>query len=67
MQFIEQFLGFLQIARVEPLRKPAVYRSKQFARACRTRGRLGLSWLLLRTCDVIKLGFFDDCGPRLTG
>ena len=32
VQFIEQFLGFFQIARVEPLRKPPVNRSEQFAR-----------------------------------
>jgi hypothetical protein len=32
VQFIEQFLGFFQIERVEALRKPSVNRSKQFAR-----------------------------------
>ena len=32
MQFIEQFLGFLQIPRVEALSEPAVNRSQQFAR-----------------------------------
>ena len=31
-QLVEQSLGFLQIARVEPLRKPPVNRSQQFAR-----------------------------------
>jgi hypothetical protein len=32
VQLIEQRLRFLQIARVETLRKPAANRSKQFAR-----------------------------------
>ena len=32
MQFIEQFLGCPQIARVKPLREPPVNRSQQFAR-----------------------------------
>ena len=32
MQFIEQFLGFFQIARIETFSEPAVNRSEQFAR-----------------------------------
>ena len=31
-QLVEQSLGFLQIARVEPLSEPPVNRSQQFAR-----------------------------------
>ena len=31
-QLVEQSLGFLQIARVEALRKPPVHRSEQLAR-----------------------------------
>ena len=68
VQFIEQFLGFFQIARVEPFRKPP-RKPEPAVRAVagRTRERVGLSCLLLRARDAIKLGLFDDCGRRLTG
>jgi hypothetical protein len=47
VQCIEQFLGFFQIAHVEPLRKPPANRSKQFASLLRMSTPKGASAVLL--------------------
>ena len=63
MQLIEQRLGLLQIARVEPLSEPPVNRSEQFARLLQLalvapetrearRGTQLVSLRLLPSCDA---------------
>ena len=61
MQFIEQFLGFLQIARVEAFSGPVVHGSQEFPRL------LHLALVAPETCEAHGGAQFPGFGFLLAG